>query len=52
LEGIGVEASVIGEIKPKKKGRFLVKKDGSHAPIEAVDQDHLFKVLQEYGKGR
>jgi hydrogenase maturation factor len=52
LEGIDVKASVIGEIKPKEKGRFLVRKDGSHTPIEAVDQDHLFKVLQDYGIGR
>lgn len=56
LRGIGVEASVIGEVKLKNEGRFLVRGDGGKVAIEAVDQDHLYKVLDEYGlsgqKGR
>jgi len=51
LNEIGVEASVIGEIKPREEGRVLVRRDGSRATIEAVDQDHLYKVLDEYGMG-
>jgi len=51
LVGIGVEASVIGEIKLRQEGRFLVGRDGSRTPIEAVDQDPLYKVLDEYGMG-
>lgn len=49
LEEIGVQVSVIGEIKPKQEGRILIKRDGSRATIEAVDQDHLYKILDEYG---
>ena len=51
LRGIGVEASVIGEIKPIQEGRVLVGRDGGRSEIEAVEQDHLYKVLDEYGMG-
>lgn len=51
LRGIGVEASVIGEVKPRREGRILVRRDGSRYAIDAVDQDHLYKVLDEYGMG-
>lgn len=48
---MGVEASVIGEITPMQGGRVLVRDDGGRVAIEAVDQDHLYKVLDEYGMG-
>jgi len=51
LKDLGVEASVIGEIKHRQEGRILVMRDGSRTVIEAVDQDHLYKVLDEYGLG-
>jgi len=51
LKEIGVEASVIGEIKPMEEGRVLVGRDGSRVDIEAVEQDHLYKVLDQYGMG-
>ena len=51
LRRIDVEASIIGEIKPLREGRVLVGKDGGRAAIEAVDQDHLYRVLDEYGMG-
>lgn len=51
LRGIGVEASVIGEITPREEGRVLVGRGGSRATIEAVEQDHLYRVLDEYGLG-
>ena len=51
LRGIDVEASIIGEIKPLQEGRVLVRRDGGRAAIEAVDQDHLYRVLDEYGMG-
>lgn len=48
---IGVDASIIGEVTPKAEGRTLVKADGSKVPIEAVDQDEVYRVLDEYGMG-
>jgi hydrogenase maturation factor len=46
---IGVEASHIGEIKNLRDGRVLVKPDGSRVEIQAVDQDEVYRVLDEYG---
>lgn len=49
LSEIEVEASVIGEIKHPEEGRVLVKADGSRVELEAVDQDEVYRVLDEYG---
>jgi hydrogenase maturation factor len=49
LSGIEVDASVIGVIKPPEEGRILVKQDGSRVKIEAVDQDEVYRVLEEHG---
>ncbi len=50
LQEMGVEASVIGEIKTLEYGRILLKKDGISVPIEAVDQDEVYRLLEKYGK--
>ena len=49
LSEIDVEASVIGEIKYPEERRVLVKADGSKVELEAVDQDEVYRVLEEYG---
>lgn len=51
LGEIGVDASIIGEVTPKAEGRTLIKADGRKVPIEAVDQDEVYRVLDEYGMG-
>ncbi len=51
LRAIGVKASVIGEVTPKANGRILAKADGSRVPIEAVDQDEVYRILDKYGMG-
>lgn len=48
LRGIGVEASVIGMML-KQKSRVLIRTDGSEMRIEAVDQDEVYRILDEYG---
>lgn len=47
LKKIGVYASIIGEIKPFDHGRTLLRKDGKRSKIQAVDQDHLYWVLDK-----
>ena len=44
----GVVASVVGEIRPPEEGRHLVKGDGERTVIEAVAQDELYRILDEY----
>jgi hydrogenase maturation factor len=48
LRAIGVEASVIGMIL-EQKSRVLIRTDGSEMRIEAVDQDEVYRILDEYG---
>jgi hydrogenase maturation factor len=48
LSEIDVEASVIGVIKYPEEGRILVRPDGSREEIEAVDQDEVYRILEEY----
>ena len=43
----GIKASVIGEVTPLSEGRLLVDEKGSHESIEAVDQDEIYRVLDE-----
>jgi len=49
LQEMGVEASVIGEVKTLEYGRTLLKKDGISVPIDAVDQDEVYRILEKYG---
>ena len=49
LSEIEVEACVIGEIKRREEGRVMVKVGGSRVELEAVDQDEVYRVLEEYG---
>jgi hydrogenase maturation factor len=47
LEGIGVQASIIGEVKERSEGRVLTRSDGTEKTIDPVRQDELFRVLGE-----
>ena len=46
---MGVEASVIGEVRPPEDGRVIVLKDGGRIDIEAVDQDEVYRILEKHG---
>lgn len=48
IEGLGVKASVIGEVKHSRDGRQIVRADGSRAAIEAVLQDEIYRMLDEH----
>jgi hydrogenase maturation factor len=48
LEGIGVKASAIGEITLEAEGRVLIRIDGSSAPIEAIKQDEVYRILDKF----
>ena len=43
----GIKASVIGEVTPLSEGRLLVDEKGNHEPIEAVEQDEIYRILDE-----
>jgi len=45
----GIRASVIGEVTPRSEGRLLKDESGSQEPIEAVEQDEIYRVLDELG---
>ena len=45
----GISASVIGEVKPLSEGRLLVDEERNHVPIEAVEQDEIYRILDELG---
>ena len=47
LEGIGVEARVIGEMTKSSK-RLMIGVDGSMASVDCVGQDELYRVLGEH----
>jgi hydrogenase maturation factor len=49
LQEMGVEASVIGEVRPSGDGRVLVLKDGGRLDIDAVDQDEVYRILEKNG---
>lgn len=48
LKKASINASVIGWIRPREEGRYLLLKNRKRR-IGAVKQDHLYKVLDEYG---
>jgi hydrogenase expression/formation protein HypE len=45
----GISASVIGEVRPLSEGRTLIDEAGSHVPIEAVEQDEIYRILDQLG---
>jgi hydrogenase maturation factor len=47
LNGLGVQASIIGEVKERSEGRVLTRSDGTEKTIDPVRQDELFRVLGE-----
>jgi len=47
LECIGVQASIIGEVKKMTDGRIITRSDGTQKPIDSVRQDELFRILGE-----
>lgn len=49
IRGLGVEAEIIGEATLQLKERWLLRADGSRDPIDAVEQDELYAVIDRYG---
>jgi len=49
LKEEGIRASVIGEVKPLQEGRTLVDEAGNPVPIEAVEQDEIYRILDRLG---
>ncbi len=47
LQGIKVQASVIGEVKERSEGRVITRSDGAQKTIDPVRQDELFRILGE-----
>jgi hydrogenase expression/formation protein HypE len=47
LEGINVQASVIGDVRERSEGRVITRSDGSQRTIDPVRQDELFRLLGE-----
>ncbi len=45
LEGIGIQATIIGEVKERPEGRVITRTDGTQKTIDPVRQDELFRVL-------
>jgi hydrogenase maturation factor len=48
LQKEGILASVIGDITPLKNGRNIIQADGSSTELVPPEQDHVYKVLDEY----
>ncbi|MCD6479421.1 hypothetical protein J7L65_01350, partial [Candidatus Bathyarchaeota archaeon] len=49
IRGIGIEATVIGEFTEDESR--VMEIDGESHPIEAVEQDELYRILDIYGMG-
>lgn len=49
LKEEGIKASVIGEVKPLAEGRSLVDEAGNYSTIEAVEQDEIYRILDQLG---
>jgi hydrogenase maturation factor len=49
LNKASIDASIIGGIRPRTEGRYLLMKNGGKRRIIAVKQDQLYKILDEYG---
>jgi hydrogenase maturation factor len=46
LEQRGIEAQIIGKFTERKKGRKLVRLDGSATEIRASERDELYRVIE------
>jgi len=46
LNRLGVEASIIGEVTDRRRGRRLLKRDGSVGPLPRPVEDPLWKALE------
>ncbi|MBS7619642.1 AIR synthase family protein [Candidatus Bathyarchaeota archaeon] len=49
LKEASIDASIIGWIKPRAEGRYMLLKNGGKRRIVAIKQDHLYKTFDEYG---
>jgi len=49
LEQRGIEAQIIGRFTDRKKGRKLVRLDGSTTEIRASERDELYRVIETQG---
>lgn len=49
LEQRGIEAQVIGKFTDRKKGRKLVRLNGSATVIRASERDELYRVIETHG---
>ncbi|MGA3405396.1 MAG: AIR synthase family protein [Candidatus Bathyarchaeia archaeon] len=45
----GIEAEIIGKFTDRKKGRKLVRADGSTTEITASERDELYRVIETHG---
>jgi len=52
IKGMGIEASMIGEVTFIEEGRWILYRDGKKEELLPVDQDHVYKVLDKYGMGK
>jgi len=49
LEQSGIEAQIIGKFTDHKKGRKIVRLDGSTTEIRALERDELYRVIEKHG---
>jgi hydrogenase maturation factor len=47
LKDKGIKASIIGEITDPEEGRFIIERDGSSTHIVAIEQDELYRILED-----
>ncbi len=45
IESIGVQATIIGEVKDRPDGRVITRTNGTQKTIDPVRQDELFRIL-------
>jgi hydrogenase expression/formation protein HypE len=46
----GIESEVIGRFTDRKKGRKLVRRNGSTIKITASERDELYRVIERHGR--
>jgi hydrogenase maturation factor len=47
LTAMGIKSSIIGKVTYLEEGRVLIKKDGRIIPITAVEQDELYRIIDQ-----
>jgi len=45
---IGVKATIIGKVTNARKGMKMLTHGGGEVPIEAVEQDELYRIIKEF----